>query len=1059
MNDDPEEVEDKDPLDSDEGEGSYQTDDSEDDIEDGFDDDFFDGPDGPDGEADGDPETEEAPSLHPLDFRPAAAGPDGSSRKPDDLHLKVGGGNKRTVISMLKSLGRKSHDNLAHRERRQRVQRSSSFEDDIDDQDDTDDVSLMSAGSKVSALPTHLAQGLNAPVKVVMKNKPEMEFSHLRLKQELTGLTSMLAIAGTKTAELKANAAATAAGAGQASDSEITAMGLMAAKADVSTSDLSQGAPVLCLRFNEGGSLLAAGGRDGVVRVWKVDEEREREDRAQHQKRSSASPSRSINGDVPKTPSTKPLLSHSSSLDSSKTSPSYASTSSSSTTGVSRHGFLLSSGLDAKVRLWHSARNECLCTFDLTEPSASVKFHPLDDRIFITGDSRIRVWSVPDKRVQQWFEVPRVGHNVGGSARAAERDLSGGAGTGGAQSDAKGLQQQVGYVTALAFTRDGSMVVAGTLDGDLFFFYYDNEGLRYNTQVEIRTSRTSLKGPRILSIDAMPTGARREDDFVLVSASDSKVRLFNMRDKSLVRRYVGPETKSGHIRASFSEDGKYIICGSEDKRVYIWNTEPKPMHMGGVSAAIDTSTRKPPDVQSRRIKLGIESKITKETPGSGAFTGVLSGLMHWQTDSSRSGQLERFMASSDVVICAVFAPTGLRKLLEQKQSRESTLDRRLNAADGLFIATGDGTGLINIYENEIPVPARQSHVSAVAMPITIERPGDSGIVAPILVSAMHAGSPLNGSIPEGLGLASGSTEDLKLKPSYTGSVRNFSAPVGLKPSSSVNFPPRGSSLDPPHASTASLDTSKNLWKSGVYEDTMENFFLAQRSAPPKSRSARHLPTPSPSDVADDKSIESRSSDSAGVAGGTLAVSESSPMPVPATVQVSPLVPLPMSTEIFVKRKRSQSSSVSHSLPARDLGGSGGIFEAEKKQIAAEPERLGSGPMPRVPLKAEGIMNALRTRIARGGTMSASKPPVIDFGPASAPLVSNSTPPLSAKPPSPTSATSARPPKSLLDSDADVADDEDWSAPLPCMLCGHGSFSFHAGKRLRCERCGKVMKII
>lgn len=36
-------------------------------------------------------------------------------------------------------------------------------------------------------------------------------------------------------------------------------------------------------------------------------------------------------------------------------------------------------------------------------------------------------------------------------------------------------------------------------------------------------------------------------------------------------KFKGLENEKLPIRASFSEDGKYVICGSEDHEVYIWN--------------------------------------------------------------------------------------------------------------------------------------------------------------------------------------------------------------------------------------------------------------------------------------------------------------------------------------------------------------------------------------------------------------------------------------------------------------------------------------------------------
>jgi len=48
------------------------------------------------------------------------------------------------------------------------------------------------------------------------------------------------------------------------------------------------------------------------------------------------------------------------------------------------------------------------------------------------------------------------------------------------------------------------------------------------------------------------------------------MRAYHLNDKSLFCKYRGYVNASSQIRGTYSEDGKYIISGSEDHRVYIW---------------------------------------------------------------------------------------------------------------------------------------------------------------------------------------------------------------------------------------------------------------------------------------------------------------------------------------------------------------------------------------------------------------------------------------------------------------------------------------------------------
>ncbi|XP_078482822.1 WD repeat-containing protein 44-like isoform X2 [Ciona intestinalis] len=207
----------------------------------------------------------------------------------------------------------------------------------------------------------------------------------------------------------------------------------------------------------------------------------------------------------------------------------------------SKNYFTLSSSMDKTVRLWHVSQKECLCCFQHIDFVTAISFHPRDDRYFLSGslDSKLRLWNIPEKKVALWNEVtPDSSSNSSGGA----------------------------LITTVNFCENGKFAVCGTYDGRCLF--YDTEHLKYHTQIHVRSSRgRNTKGHKITGIEPLPAEHK-----ILVTSNDSRVRLYDLRDLSLTCKYKGLTNMSSQIKASFSHDCKYIVCGSEDKSVYIWKT-------------------------------------------------------------------------------------------------------------------------------------------------------------------------------------------------------------------------------------------------------------------------------------------------------------------------------------------------------------------------------------------------------------------------------------------------------------------------------------------------------
>lgn len=202
----------------------------------------------------------------------------------------------------------------------------------------------------------------------------------------------------------------------------------------------------------------------------------------------------------------------------------------------SKNGFLLSCSMDKTVKLWHPKRLECLSTFQHADLVTSIAFHPTDDRFFLAGslDAQLRLWSIPDKAVAF-------------SANTTE------------------------FQTAVGFSPDGKTAICGLVSGMCMFF--ETEGLQLQFQIHVRSSRgKNAKGSKITGIQTwrVDEGLEEGDTKVLISSNDSRIRTYSLKTRMLESKYRGHVCQSSQIHARLSDNGDYIIAGSEDKKAYIW---------------------------------------------------------------------------------------------------------------------------------------------------------------------------------------------------------------------------------------------------------------------------------------------------------------------------------------------------------------------------------------------------------------------------------------------------------------------------------------------------------
>lgn len=128
-------------------------------------------------------------------------------------------------------------------------------------------------------------------------------------------------------------------------------------------------------------------------------------------------------------------------------------------------------------------------------------------------------------------------------------------------------------ITSICFSPDGRTVAGGLIQGQVYF--YDFEGMKYRTRMNVRNRNGKYKsGTKVTGMSFINSqfGSMQSSGQLLVTTNDSRIRLCRLQNYSIVSKCKGLSNTSMQIRANASEDGRFVISGSDSGAVYIWRT-------------------------------------------------------------------------------------------------------------------------------------------------------------------------------------------------------------------------------------------------------------------------------------------------------------------------------------------------------------------------------------------------------------------------------------------------------------------------------------------------------
>lgn len=211
---------------------------------------------------------------------------------------------------------------------------------------------------------------------------------------------------------------------------------------------------------------------------------------------------------------------------------------------------VVSGGMDRTARVWElsasaSSGGRLLATFAHPDVVTSVACDPENSDNVLTGslDNIVRLWSIRDPK------QPSKYINIGE------------------------------FVTAVAFV-GSALAVVGTTDGNCVFLNTHDFTIERRLTLLSFHGRRSREGRRkVTGFSVRPHAgeAAAVDTQLLVTSSDSRARLYSLRDLRLIGKFKGfASTNLCQIHASFSDGGAFAICGSEAKCACFWRALSNP---------------------------------------------------------------------------------------------------------------------------------------------------------------------------------------------------------------------------------------------------------------------------------------------------------------------------------------------------------------------------------------------------------------------------------------------------------------------------------------------------
>eukprot|EP00794_Sanderia_malayensis_P004725 gene4725-5348_t len=215
---------------------------------------------------------------------------------------------------------------------------------------------------------------------------------------------------------------------------------------------------------------------------------------------------------------------------------------------------LVTASSDGTVRSWDADRCVGNAIKIYPHPSFvySAKHHPSNKCVIVSGgyDKVVRIWSKTTDNLYGKLIRELPGHH--------------------------------GFINSITFQPTGDQMYTADSCGVIIIWKCSLPETKKKRQSKALSDEEVIKGWRTLqtikleeirntpinSLKLHPSGRK-----LLVHSRDAFIRMLDLRSSAVMKRYLGALNTKEHIRSTTSACGNFVISGSEDGTVHVWNTE------------------------------------------------------------------------------------------------------------------------------------------------------------------------------------------------------------------------------------------------------------------------------------------------------------------------------------------------------------------------------------------------------------------------------------------------------------------------------------------------------